>query len=424
MAVSVVPIYQKFYLTVQPSVISFLFLPYVFWSLEAYYDQQSSAAYVSIVLVFFIIFYHPVSTVFIFIGIVVYTALPYAFAVTNRWTPITVRNITRVHRPITLITLCIVPALMWYLSYQRTFVTIAARLGGFFSADYSAAGAKISAADNRGLTTEQTLARFVELYGSQFVLAVVAGSVLLFWFYRVTVTREMQFRDGITTTHFIIATSISMVLLVLPVISNIIRMSRYAIFTLLLVIGMGLAHVSGILDSKHRQTRARIVATTVAVVLVLCLALPLGLMGVYQPNHHHTYAEHNGIDWTLDYHDRDDRVYSLGIGVKVQDALEGRHNARADWVFFGQYAESRPDLFPRHLGYGESETVVESFDEGYLITKTHDMRYYESYYETQLPILTYYTKSDVARLHGDQTAHKTYSNGGWTTWRLRNDTRY
>jgi len=417
-----VPLFQKFHVTVQPSVISWMVVPLLLSSVEGY--RQSGRR--EWILVFFVlsmllIFFHPITAVVVILALVVYTAAQrmYRSGMSQSFSIEDGRSV-----PLTIILISALPIPIWYLassSIQLVFtanvisIVETANIQGQYTPIVEN---QAKAATERGLTTIQVAVRFVELYGPVAVYGGIASIVSLGVCYRIIKGRASE-EEFASVTHFGTGGAFALIFFFLPlVIGNAIRVGRYAILFATVLVGMGLALIYQ--PPSEWQLNAKSLALVSAVILI-CLMLPVATMNVYYSNYHLTEAENSGVKWVHDYHDYDERVYTLQVSHKHSDAILGRHVSRGNTtsrVFFQRWGPTRPDLFPRHLGYENSDTAVQSFGEGYLVTKDHDRHYIDAYYEEQREGMTYYTDEDVNRLGNDVSASKIHSNGGWETWQL------
>jgi len=368
---------------------------------------------------------HPIGGFYIFISIGVYVLVAligtrFSWIIDNSDNS-TNKAHPRHYFPIAGISL--VALLAWYTAFEPIRKLIAAHVLFELTGDDSILADQAGAAAQRGLTRDQIIARFFELYGPQFIFGLVISFILLYLAYTVYAgDSRLTDYETLATGHYLTGAAVAVTLIVIPFsIGNAIRLAKYAILFMPILVAIGLIRVYGL--PSMQVSKKRILATSAILVCVLGIALPLALMNAYQPNQHHTKSENTGAVWMVNHADRSERVYAIGINVRLQDAIEGRQESRnSRRLFNGKYAENRPDLFPPNLGYNDNDKIGDSFQDGYLITHDHGRRHIEVYYDSQIDAgtFTYYTEEDIDRAHQDSSINKLYANDGWTVWSIRN----
>lgn len=421
MAIATVPLYKKFYLTVQPAFLSFCLIPYLFWALERYRRGYRRSLYVMGVIVLSTAFAHPVSASLLLIAISTYTIVGPLLPKIQRYLKQPQPSISS-NQLIVLGLLGFVVLFLWLTSITRMLQIIAAHVAGLLIGSDITALSQIDTATGRGLTTEQIVIRFLELYGPPFIIGLLAACVLIYLGYRVISKRQITSGDVLATSHYLVGVAMAVTLVTIPFgVGSPVRHGRYGFLFLPVIIGIGLGYIFEL--PSQTANRKRVVTTGLILLVVFAFVLPIALLNVYEPRTHTTYSEYQGAKWTVENHDRSEQVYSLDINVRFEDAILGRHVSRSQpWTFFGRYSTNRPDLFPPRLGYNQNEEVVKSFGPGYLVTKENDMRYTEALFDTQVESgqFTFYRESDLERLHNDRSAGKLYTNGEWQTWQMTN----
>jgi hypothetical protein len=417
-----VPLFQKFHVTVQPAVMSWFLVPLILLSVEVYRTKRDrKLIYVIVLFVLSLVFSHPLSAFMISVLLAVYATGPSLIRFVHGLAPMVQTSPGR-HLSIWWAIFVAVIASIWTVYNATIQVVLGSGLAQLIqirarnTRTQSILAKKSSAVGSRGLTEAQTIIRGIELYGPLIVYVGIAGlfaACVLFRLYR----RKARWEEVFTITQFGVGGLVAVPFLVGPLfVGNLIRVNRYTILFGIISVGLALDLVYKPFNTWKVDSKT---IATVSLIGMILVTLPIATFGIYKPNYHLTAAENSGVDWTLQHHDESERIYSLSIGQKHAAALLGMDDlSRRGLIFHYRWGTSRPDLFPRHLGYPSHTTVGDSFGDGYLVTKTHDTRYYRWFYDNQRSSLTYYTEGDLRRLHRDSHSSKVYANGGYSLWEL------
>lgn len=387
-------IFSTFHLSNHPAVNSFMLVP-VFFLIVERYRRTSATGYLFlfVLLSLMFVYFHPMTTLFvvaILFAIVVYT---YAHGVLTG-------EVIRTLSP----RLAIVPLPLlfaWLTDHTQTRNKVRALL---FRDRPAPAVAEVQEATTVDFTPAQLLGKFVSLYGAQFLYLLVAG------LFAMLVLRELirgstRFEWGLMTTQFGLGTGIAGVFLFRSlIVSGRIRIGRVAILFAAILVGLLLLHC----------IRRRNVSLTVALTVIILLVAGLGANAAYEPNQHMTHAEFDGTQFLVANYELGTEIYAVGTRDVVENYVLGSNHPQVSPSGF-----DIENSIPRELGYdSEGTTAADTFGQGYVVTKTHDIKQHTAEYftESQRQLQYRYDRTHLDRLHRDRTANKIYTNGGFTGW--------
>lgn len=295
--------------------------------------------------------------------------------------------------------------------------------GGGGSVPTSATGEGIfgniaSYLDAVAVTPTQMILRFVEFYGVTILFLGLAYGVVLWGTWRWYISRRVDWTDVHISTQYLAGLFVTVGFILIPlIVSDPVRVSRYAVLFGGIIIAIGLWRVS----TNPSPQRYHRVGTFILMGCLIVVLLPGGVMMAYPTDYHLTHTEEEGIEFIIDRHNPTHQVTGLRMDQRqVAYMMDARH--ASEHHIFKQTHPANPKGFPHRLGPSD-ERLNESLEGGYLITKDSDIAFMEYYFETQLDDLTYYTESDRERIQGDPSAGRVYSNGPFELWRVSNDTQ-
>lgn len=400
-------LFTSFHLSINPSIMSFLFVPTYLWLVERYRRLRTQRTFVLLMLFgFSFVLFHPM-TIMLVVLVVASTVV-----FVRSFRSITA-NPTRRLSPLLPIPL-LIAAFVWNLSPYGPRGLIQAMILVWLSGGRSVGANEISRAAEIPFTFWQLVRQFISLYGAIFIYLTAAGLIALTVVYHLYRNRDrldyartfLSFQFGVG--FFVAITFLSVYFIA----SNPIRISRYMITMAVLLVGVFLTR------SLAVRTRRRRVVVGLLVIGVIASAL-LAAGTTYRPNYQMTETEAVGTEFVLRHHDDSLPIRTYSSSAKMQQYLL-RPDYLADPTPAIRNEDSSYVLWDA-LGYDENATAAQSFGPSYLITKQYDLRFYES--ETFTPAqreeVFVYNRSHVRQLWWDTTVQKGYTNGGLKAWRVR-----
>jgi len=302
----------------------------------------------------------------------------------------------------------------WYSRFGRTRRSLRETIRGITTDTRSTIAAdqanRVASVD---FTPLELAIRFVQKYGVDFLYLAAAGLIGFHVLVRLRRDRS-RFDTTYMTVQFFLGSAIALLFMLVYLIAfDPIRVSRYAIVMAVLLVGLVL-HYSIRLEGKRART------ITVVLTCVVLIAAGLGTVGgtTYWTNEHMTHAEYQGSEFVLEHHDPELPVRAQSLHVKMEVYVTGNRSPPGGPPVFRR-DEPGYTLFPG-LGYPENETAAEAYGPSYLVTQAYDTEFYRSgyYTENQRAVLPVYRERHLRRLARDPTAHRVYSNGEFTVWRV------
>jgi len=396
-AVATPLVFTDFHLTNHPAVLSFMILPLVLLLLERYRRSNANLYLVLfLILGFFVMFTHPMTTIFMSIMI----------AVTAVYSKVHSRFVQRQIPTLNPRIGLVFPVFLfgWLANTRRMrravqdIVTV--------TEEPPPAGTVSQKTTEISFSVSELALKFLTLYGTLAIYFTLAGAfslLVLVAFKR----RTVNYGLGSAVVQFGVGGAIFMTLVTSNIIvDSIMRVSRYAFLFAILIIS---------LITLKRLSEQRILIPVVVVMAVLGAGV-IGADAAYEPNHHMTYTEYDGTEFILN-HNGGETVFSADTAHKMEKFVLGRADPS---IFPPHLAREYP--VPPGLGYGEAgSTAAEIYGDGFLVTKDYDREQHTAEYFTpeQQEFLKLYDEGDMETLHADRTANKVYSNGGFEGWEIR-----
>jgi hypothetical protein len=388
-------VFSTFHLTNHPAVNSFMLVPVLLLVVERY-RRTSTPGYLIlfVLLAVTLVYFHPVTT--LFTVAILFAATGYTYA-HGRLTGDAVPTISP--------RLAVVPLTLlfaWLVNFDQTKYKLRTLL---FRDRTSPAVSQVQEATTVvEFTPVELFGKIVTLYGAQ-TMYVLAAGVFVMFVVRSFVRDDGRFEWGLTTVLFAVGAVVSSAFLFRSlIVSGRIRAARFVLLFAVLLTAMALLYC----------LRRRVPRWTVTVTLVVLLVGGLAANGAYEPNQHTTYAEYDGSKFLLSNYEPSADIHSVGTRTVIENFVLGSNHPNVSPAGFDS-----TNPLPRELGYDSADaTAADTFGEGYVVTKTYDVRQHTAAYFTddQQELKFRYDERHLERLHSDRTANKIYANGGFTAW--------
>ncbi|WP_254546624.1 hypothetical protein [Halomarina pelagica] len=390
----------QFHTSLHPSIHSFYLLPLFF--LSVHYKSYRWRI-VMLLLLFAIVFFHPMTAILALCYIAVSAAVPWIGMLFDETWKRTSPTIT-IKPGVVMVSIGAL-LIYWYIGFNRITVLVAGWIVGVSSLS---GGNGNSAAF--ALSPFHFFLRGFTLYGDVVLymfISIFAAFIVTFLLWRhpdVTgryLHVEVQWFFGLVFCLGVVA---------LGILGNPIRAARYFFLFSAVLIGGAMAALTRLgnylFPSRHQRTLNTICSILLAANIVL--AGVVGAAGVYPNGNHLTETEVKSVNWILT-HTNNDPVLSLSMSRKMTLFVRGTHDAPKQWRFQEEKAALQ---LPSHLGYQNNQTVANLHkDDFYIFTKEYDLEYYKSSYREQWPALTWYTVHDLRKLRNDSAADRIYTSG-------------
>ncbi|WP_435065527.1 hypothetical protein [Halobaculum sp. EA56] len=377
-----------FHSGLHPAIYSFFLFPLLAHLLDTV-DRRANWALIP--LATSIVFFHPITAI-----------LTFGYGIFSKVYENTIfRDITNVSAMISLAGLVL--SFIWYFNFSRVENIIAKTAIPLISRT-SVVGQQSEAARSTSLSAIHFLVELIRLYGaylSYVLIGVIVFGTLILHYYR---SRNLKSKKLLLL--FLATAAVIILFLSASLVTNPIRVGRWAIFVAI----VGTGYIINQIDRIPLQT-----VMTYTVIGLVLIAAVVGPFSIYQDGNHMTESEYDSAEWIVSM-TSPEPVISHAMGYKMIIYISG---PSPNEERYRQFRKADPNFqLPNHLGYmGSGEPVTDIFAEKYYIyLKTHDIKYKNAYYEEQQPSLTSYTKQDVQYLNTDTKASKIYTNGGASTY--------
>jgi hypothetical protein len=394
-------LFTTFHVTTHPAILSFMIVPAGYAAYRRFkYSGEHSYIAIALPIAAVVVLFHPVTagmfTALILVSEVVDLLMVW-IKKDSSWTSLPFRE-----RAFPLFVFGLVGIWYVYRVDQNPLLLVVISL----FTDQFGGGAAASSAVNSfaSMSLGRALRRFVELYGVQFAYFVTAG-VCFLAVARNTVRRRVLQFELESAVHMIVGAVLAVAFLAFDlIILDPIRVSRYLL----------LGSVFSIAVAAVKRDTDRAAVLVVAIVVLFSGILATGT--VYRPNNHLTYTEQGGTEWLIEHENPNVVTVSTHSSYKLETYIEGAASERRSHRI---YQPNNPRYrLPAHFGYPNHTSVSESIGyEAYIVTKTHDLRFYEWFPPSLREGRIVYTREDIRRLQSDQTASLVYTNGNFTVYK-------
>lgn len=391
-------IYTSFHRSTHPGILSMLLVPIVFLMYHRLKEASGITYLAATVLTFLcMVQFHPVTAVLLFLLLLI-----------SDFTE-AVRPSGGFHRYSALPAAFFIILMAWY---SRTGVvrTVLAQLL-LVRGESDLKTSSVSAVQQTDLSGFDMIVRILEIYGGPLLYIFTGGlaaiSVILHFIRHNEDRYRVEFflyyvGGGLTAVGFYIVDL---------VVRHPIRATKYLLFASIALIGVSIPRWLSI----GPKTLHYIQATIVTMVVLLSALVTVG--AVYQPGNHLTHTEVEGSDWFLENHSSEFDTRSYDMGAKTEVYIEGSFVAQRDEKPF--QAHNQKYRIPKRLGYVNGSSPRSEIERGtYIITKSHDYKFYKWYPEQRRGSKLQYTRRDRNRLANEKNVNKMYANGAFTVWFL------
>ena len=402
-----VPIYGVYHRSLHPFMLSFMLFPIVLFVYHRAHKQSEATTWTTLLILLLssILFFHPFTFIYVWVWLSI-TVFVYKIrglvagssSQKNGWTADATPTLS-------LFPVALVSFGYWYFAASSRIVYPLLQFQAALLGESTTTGSEqVEAA--QGLDPTSLVINFVDLYGAAFLFIAVAGGIAVVvvgqWLYDwgdVTI-------GGLADVHLtpsvqvLAGGGLAIGLLLTGLFVRPTRVAQYGLFASAILIG-SVAGWYAISSNGPSRTKTHRFITVAAVVAIL-FALPLGALNVYTPNRHLTAQENVGSEWVLDANQGPmQRTASLGDNYKSVLFQKGHHQINRYKPFTAP--------FPASLGYNNSSHAGRSYNGPRLIITKQVDRY--------LPGKGY-SQQDYVRLDGDSAIAKIYSNGLYEVWRV------
>ncbi len=403
-----------------PFFFALLTFPLILYAYQkiTYYPEQKSRFYICLILLsLFIVFCHPMISVFLLILFSIFTC----FELFKGWTTARQSNIEAAN----IVIIISLTLTLWWLQNRtalNTLQTIASALfeEGSYGSIFSHQISKVSTSN---ASIWLVIDRFLKVYGPICLYFSISLLFLCYLTYQYFKGRKLSETDFIYSLQFCVAICLGIALVTgYFVIAEPIRAASYGLVFATILCGLFFyreRHVGGLINSIT-------VIITIVFILTIMTLHPSPWIGGTNPAL--TYGDKNGIDWILEYR-------NTGIPV-VKEELpnnkyaeyyfetnSGNFQNLSEYNLFKNLNKYTYPIIPSHFGYATNRTMGDSFayfpDKEVYMTTTELMKLApNAVQEDRRSQVKSFTDTDFIRLQNDPTINLIYISNNFGVWNI------
>ncbi|MBB6646610.1 hypothetical protein H5V44_09990 [Halobellus sp. MBLA0160] len=407
-------IFGKYMQHLMPWFIAFSLLPLILFIAESlrngrFAKSKPAAALISaFVLLFGVVFIHPMSAAFVVVligcGILATTAYNLRTGSSERY-----------YRALwgMLVT---VPLIVWYFS-TATFGRLVRQTVLSLTAGALGAVTRVEGAEESSYTVLQIIQRYIiGDYGVLILYLTAGGLIVLRVGYKFLRDRNVRFSETTASVLYVAGGAIGVIFLAFPaIITEFYRINQLTLLAAILLLGFGMTALHTYDDVSPLSMSLNSVAVC-AVVVVVITAGGLAIFTVYDERRHANQAEFEVIEHHMTYANYDINTRSMKITqIEAEYTIGTRRASQIPWTK-RPFAEADNRL-PDDLGYSTSDSVSSLFDNrGYIVILDRNQNWVGVEPQNRHQYVRYISGSEMSQLRTDRAASPVYDNGGSSIW--------
>jgi hypothetical protein len=371
--------------------------------------KQKNRFYICVLfLSFFIVFCHPMISVFLLIMFSIFTF----FELIKRWPTGRQSNIEAAN----ILIIVSLTLILWWLHFRSLINTLEVMAIAFLGhgAYTSIFESQVNSVTTSDVSIWLVIDRFMKFYGPVCLYFSISLFFLFYMIYQYILNKKIYEIDFIYSLQFCMAICIGIALMIgYFVIAEPIRAAMFGlVFATILC---------GLFFYRERQLGGLIILITV-IITIVCMVTIMTLYSspwIGQTSSALTYGDKNGIDWILEYRN-----------AEIPIVKEERTNYKyAAYYFETTGAKNFQNLIeysliiPSHFGYNTNRTIGDSFaylpdNEVYMFT-TEMMRLTPNAASVdRRSLVKSFTETDFIRLKNDPTVNLVYLSNKFEVWNI------
>jgi hypothetical protein len=386
---------------------SLFFIPFVLFIVHKRVWTRERSWVVTVVLVGLAVsIYHPITAVWTIIAVAVYTS---ALWITTHDT----RFVMQQAIPVTAVIGTIIGSwlLYWFVIGDRVTSHLQAMLLRLMEGSPGSVQ-RVDQAGESSYTLLQVLEFFIlpqlGVVLGLFFISGVTFLVIAGRFYRA----EESLFEVLVATGMLIGGAVAVAMTIVQFYStSLLRSTQLLTVFTTLATGIGIWFFAVRYRSRIPFDKA---AVTIVIVLMMSSFIIFGAATAYPKNTHMTDQTLEGYSFLLDSKTSDAHItaktgrdrfgwYHFGFNRGLKLRANG-------YIFVSLYEP------PHRLGYQGNDSISNSVQTPYLVTRTADLKAYQSLPDYRLREIDYYTSTDIQRLRADPSAERVYTGGDYTVW--------
>lgn len=416
-------IFSSIHLSISPSFFSLIFLPLLLYMYhKRYYPQRKiELTGLIIILCFFIVFFHPITTLISIIIFLTFIGFSFILRKIKQFlqqfetaiSPSKVANI---------VLILTVTFFAWYTSHAEGLEAIKSIYGSFiYGPDLTIVGDQLSTFGRANLTFFQTIQLVILRYGALLLFSIISLFCLLIIGKRLLFSRKVNELEFSYSMQLIVAFFFAMVIMFSYfIVFNPIRALNY--FLIIVPVFIGLVIYSVFEESKKRKNKflkkSVIIPIVVSLLLfssVVCIFNVYESPIIWQPNKQTTQMNFVGSTWVIEKRDttiQTSQDYGFSLW-RMEHYINGIQTG-------DMRMENEPLDIPTHFGYKFNDTLYQVFNYMpiYMITTENGRQAVNAFPENIQPKVHQFTSDDFNKLNSDTTVSKIYENGEFEVWKI------
>jgi hypothetical protein len=380
-------------------------------------SRLKNALYICLILLsLFIVFCHPIITIFL---IIIFSIFTFYELIKRRKTLSKRSNIVAIN----IVAIVSITFLFWIFQFRYILNTLRdisfALLGQEKQTSIIEYQTNFITTSNASIW--YVIDRFIKIYGPVFFYFSLSFLFILYIIYQYYRNRKINENELIYSLQFCVATCVGIVLITgYFVIFEPIRAMAYGLIFATIISGMFFYWIYSSTISEKRKTG--IITSISVIITIVCMLTILTLYPspwIGNSGSELTYGNKNGLDWILKYRNAELPIVSeTGPIWKYSTNYYESMNMRIDQGFVDY-----PWKIPSNFGYDTNRTVGDSF--AYLPDKNVYMTTSESMKLAPYAVpadrrnrLKSFTNSGFIRLKNDQSVNLVFSNDQFSVWKI------
>jgi len=413
------PLFFSFYhISIYPSLLSFFTVPlilYLFHKIESENFKKIKFAIIEIIMIFLIIFFHPMTAIIVLVIMFVFKILEfiqiYYFKITRKFNFIKLLLLT-------------VGLFAWVFSFYRGLKYIKrVHTWLLYGTQYpSLMISYTSLASQINLNTSQIIWLISIKYGGVFLYLILSILCLMYVVKRVITGKLNTFHfEFVYGFQFIVGLFFAIALFIgYSVEFNPLRIIRYPLLMAIFLCGITLYDFFNFNILKSRNSKRTKYIIVIFILAIVWLSTIMGIFNlypsplIYEPNQQLTKKENEGTRWFLEKRNTAIELTATAFNLrKYENYYFGFTLARKNrgpW---------NPNPIPSHFGYDIHKTSLDNILEKsceYIITFEYNKKAYLAFPKNIQPLVHKYLNNDFKLLHLDNSVNKVYENTGFECW--------
>lgn len=407
--------FQNYHMVLMPFYCSLWTIPIILYTMHMVRQSQQKYKFkiLGIVLIFSIVFFHPLTTVIVVIILLTLMASDEIFS--------QIQSIKVVHEyPYFIIFISLV-FFFWYI-HNATFEWFTQdtyyKLLDLFTSNSaeipSLVDIQVNSVISAGADPLLLIDRFIKIYGTIVTYTTINLLLILYIIKKLLVrkiVRKIQYFELVYSLLFLSGIIVMVLLLRGIVIGEIYRAACLLLIINPFLLGIG---VYNYYNSIEKQK----IAVLLLITAVVCSTAILGIFAIYPSpwysgiNQMTTFQEKDCLQWFSNTHDKDIGLVSEFLQTRCwNDYYYGTGNKEKKIV------RSEFEI-PTHFGYGNNLQFGELLDikPVYMITNDRMKKYYYAVPDYRRNRLRQFNYDDFEKLNADRSVEKIYSTKGCETW--------